>query len=305
MKSRRIFFGVLASTLSFALIAPGIAVAAPSGDWGPDSETTLSALIIDGSEKELATAEKELLSVVPSSDLSVPADNELTTLPNSDDPAIELDGVTIEVVGADLEHFASIGDNTAVASSDDSDFVFRGNAEGVQMMFSIENEDSPHETSFKVSEGNAFISAETLGADTGEVFVMDSEGNIHSSIDAPWAYDAEGKTVKTYFEVSAGTLTQVVVPDAETTYPIVADPNWGKIATCVGTIVGNAALYIVPGGIVGRLLAKGHSIKKAAEILVRTLKAKSYNDKLKALRNLGLQLGANLTGFGAIVAACG
>lgn len=105
--------------------------------------------------------------------------------------------------------------------------------------------------------------------------------------------------------MSAGTLTQVVVPDAETTYPIVADPNWGKIATCVGTIVGNAALYIVPGGIVGRLIAKGHSIKKAAEILVRTLNAKSYNNKLKALRNLGLQLGANLTGIGAIAVACG
>ena len=173
------------------------------------------------------------------------------------------------------------------------------------MMFSIENEDSPHEASFKVSEGNAFISAETFGADTGEVFVMDSEGKIHSSIDAPWAYDAEGKPVKTYFEVSAGTLTQVVVPDAETAYPIVADPNWGKIATCVGTILGNAALYIVPGGIVGRLLAKGNSIKKAAEILVRTLNAKNYNDKLKALRNLGLQLGANLTGIGAIAVACG
>lgn len=196
MKSQRIFFGVLASTLSLALIAPGIATAAPSSDLKSGPDTTLSALIIDGTEKELAIAEKKFLSGVPSSDLSVPADNGFTTLPNDDDPSIELDGVNLEVVSTELKHFASAGDNTAVAASDGSDFVFRGNAEGVQMMFSIENKDSSHEASFKISDENAFISAETLGADTGEVFVMDSEGNIHSSIDAPWAYDARGETGK-------------------------------------------------------------------------------------------------------------
>lgn len=33
--------------------------------------------------------------------------------------------------------------------------------------------------------------------------------------------------------------------------------------------------------------------------------AKSYNNKLKALRNLGVSLGANLTGIGLIARACG
>lgn len=303
--SRRIFFGVLASTLSFTLAASASAMAAPTKGSGSESSTDFGSLVINGTEEELNSAEKKFLSGVPSSDLLVPAESELTTLPNGGEPAIELDGVSIEVVGTDLEHFATIGENTTVATSDTSDFVFRGNDEGVQMMFSVDNETSLHEASFKISDDGAFISAETLGADTGEVFVLDSAGEIHSSIDAPWAYDAEGKPVKTYFEVSVDTLTQKVVPNSDTVYPIVADPNWAKVATCLGTIIGNAALYIVPGGIIGRLIAKGHSIKKAAEILVRTLNAKTYSNKLKAIRNLGLSLGADLTGVGLIIKACG
>jgi hypothetical protein len=54
------------------------------------------------------------------------------------------------------------------------------------------------------------------------------QGNTLTSIGtvaAPWAFDAQGRAVATEYIVRGGSLVQVVTPDAETVYPIVADPS--------------------------------------------------------------------------------
>ena len=218
---------------------------------------------------------------------------------------INLDGASLSIpLDSNSKHGTS-SDDSLVVSGDSTDYMFRETKDGAQVLFKIDSPKSSHEKTFTISGDKELVSSEALGADTGEVFVKNSDGSMHSSFDAPWAYDANGNSVPTHFEVSGNKLTQVVEPTSETAYPIVSDPDWGKIGMCAATIAGNAALYIVPGGIVGKLLTKTKSIRKAAEILVRTLKAKSYNDKLKALRSLAFGLGADLTGIGAIAKACG
>lgn len=41
-----------------------------------------------------------------------------------------------------------------------------------------------------------------------------------------WALDASGKDVETSYEIGDGIVTQHVTTDANTTYPVVADPQW-------------------------------------------------------------------------------
>lgn len=301
LKPRRMLTAAVTGMLALSLSIPNAAFAASDL-----AEGTLSqALHAESSSTDLAHAEKEFLSKVPASELKKPAENSAVSLPTMSDPTIKLDGATIEVVGASFDHFGSSGSATRLATAGVTDFAFREHKDGAQAIFSVESPAAPHKVSFTLSNQYAFLSATDLGIESNEVFVLDARGKVHSTINEPWAYDALGNPVETHFEVTSGTLTQVVVPGAHTKYPIVADPDFVKITKCVGTILANVALYIVPGGIIGRLLAKGNSIRKAAEIIVRTVKAKNYNDKLKALRNLALTLGADISGIGLIAKACG
>ncbi|MDZ7914293.1 MAG: hypothetical protein U5O16_21025 [Rhodococcus sp. (in: high G+C Gram-positive bacteria)] len=59
----------------------------------------------------------------------------------------------------------------------------------------------------------------------GSVSILDADGNTVSTIDAPWAYDAAGRPVRTDYEVDGDTIVQKIYPAADSIYPIVADPN--------------------------------------------------------------------------------
>lgn len=65
--------------------------------------------------------------------------------------------------------------------------------------------------------------AELLLLDNGSVSVSDGE-NFLGGIDAPWAVDAEGRSLPTRYEISGSTLTQVV-DTTDATFPVVADPT--------------------------------------------------------------------------------
>ncbi|MFI9504643.1 glycohydrolase toxin TNT-related protein [Nocardia sp. NPDC052566] len=59
----------------------------------------------------------------------------------------------------------------------------------------------------------------------GSVDVLDAEGQIMSHTKAPWAYDALGRPVRTWYETDGDTLVQHIEPDADSAYPILADPD--------------------------------------------------------------------------------
>lgn len=76
----------------------------------------------------------------------------------------------------------------------------------------------------------------------GGVIVTNANGDYQGAVGAPWAYDATGATVNTWYEVDGSTLVQHVAHTAgDFAYPIVADPwlggnlfNWITVDTYNG-----------------------------------------------------------------------
>ena len=78
---------------------------------------------------------------------------------------------------------------------------------------------SPHEFGYRMDGYQPYQS------DTGEVIFLNEAGD-DVPVAAPWAVDADGKTVSTHYEVRGDELYQVITPGAGTVYPVVADPSW-------------------------------------------------------------------------------
>lgn len=116
---------------------------------------------------------------------------------------------------------------------------------------------------FNLNPGERLITAkELLGddCDTGEVFVIDAYKNIKQIIEKPWAIDANGKKIPTYFNVSGNILTQTVNHSCEDSFPITADPNAWQITCCVASIATLLVSALVPA-------ANIVQIKKAIKIV--------------------------------------
>lgn len=58
----------------------------------------------------------------------------------------------------------------------------------------------------------------------GQALFVASDG-VFIPVAAPWAKDARGRDLKTYFQTNGQDLVQVVSPSPDTVYPIVADPQ--------------------------------------------------------------------------------
>ncbi|MEJ4099984.1 hypothetical protein V5S96_06400 [Corynebacterium mastitidis] len=93
-----------------------------------------------------------------------------------------------------------------------------------QSLILLEGPDSPREYRYDldVPPGGRVVENPD-----GSVDVYDAQGNVTKHVKAPWAYDALGREVPTYFEVDpeTGELIQVVDPERTTALPILADPD--------------------------------------------------------------------------------
>ncbi|MCF4007775.1 Tox-REase-5 domain-containing protein [Corynebacterium uropygiale] len=96
-----------------------------------------------------------------------------------------------------------------------------------QSLVVLEGPDSPREHRFKmdVPPGGRLVK----NADGG-VSVYDERGRVVESIRPPWAFDASGRAVPTWFEVdnATGEIVQVIDPLRTTALPVVADPDKSK-----------------------------------------------------------------------------
>ncbi|RGP47711.1 hypothetical protein AWH04_23960 [Rhodococcus erythropolis] len=95
---------------------------------------------------------------------------------------------------------------------------------GSRFFFLIHDETSSHESVIPVTVppgGHMSVNPD------GTVTVFDADGNPVSTIDAPWAYDANGTPVPTHYEIRDGQLVQVVDTAGieNLLYPILADPE--------------------------------------------------------------------------------
>lgn len=104
---------------------------------------------------------------------------------------------------------------------------------GVRMLTIIDNPHAPTAYDYDVTvPGGGSIQ---LTAEGGAV-VYDAAGQAVSAVDTPWAKDATGKSVATWFTTDGTTLTQHVqhnVPGV--VYPVSADPFWVPFAVAVAT----------------------------------------------------------------------
>ena len=99
-----------------------------------------------------------------------------------------------------------------------------------------------------------------------------------ATIAAPWATDANGKQVATYYQINGTGITQVIETNASTTYPVTADPSWvwwaGTSASCAAGVVSFAVA-----------VAK---IPAAAAKLTKLINAAKSSKRLaKAVKTLG------------------
>lgn len=78
---------------------------------------------------------------------------------------------------------------------------------------------SPHSFGYRLDGFTPALSS------TGEAMFINEDGQF-VPVAAPWAVDADGVNVETYYSVRGDELVQTVVPNATTRYPIVADPSW-------------------------------------------------------------------------------
>lgn len=102
----------------------------------------------------------------------------------------------------------------------------------VQIATIISGPNSPQRYAYKFSlSGEARLIADPQ---SGAVIIANQAGVPVGQVQTPWAVDAAGRTVATHYEISGGTLTQVVDLSAQpVTFPVVADPQtlyfwWGQ-----------------------------------------------------------------------------
>lgn len=201
-------------------------------------EDTLSSLdgLLDESSTVVATTDADSAVIVETDSGSVDIPKDAAdpvvfaaegtpsieiTLPNSNSAS---DAKTID--DGVVAYAATDGSANAVQATEDG---------GVKMLTVIDNASAPTEYTYGITvpEGGSV----ELTSDGGAV-VLDSDNSPIAVVDTPWATDASGNSVETYFTTDGVSLTQHVLHTAEgVVYPVTADPriylHWWGISTYI------------------------------------------------------------------------
>lgn len=191
-----------------ALAAPGSALAA--GDEAVDTFREIDAALV---------AEP---SAPPA--LDIPAFG----LPELGSAGLELSGGA--EMGLPAEGRGVTVENTTLfdaAGTDDAQVAVQTVAGGTRALINIDGPQAPEQYEFPMSGDVARLQKN----DDGSVAAYDAEGVLVGGFPAPWARDANGADVPTYFEVDGTTLTQVIPHrGTDVAYGVTADPIWLGLA---------------------------------------------------------------------------
>lgn len=196
--------------------------------------------------KEAATVVDSIFDAVPAAVASSTAD--VTTLPNGATTSVDSSGGSVTVSdqgsggvtvvdpsGQTVGISASIPDNAVgrvvggmtVFDLGDHAVAYQPVAEedggGVRTLFTLEDASAPttFEVNFDLPDG-----AKLVASEGGSVLAVGADGQTVGAVPAPWAKDANGRSVPTAYEIRGETLVQHVYPGTDSAYPIVADPFW-------------------------------------------------------------------------------
>jgi hypothetical protein len=208
-----------------------------SGADRPDSPEVEAANVIAGQISEVAPDAGEVLEGQRVGGASVAETRSATVEVRLDSPS-QID-VVAEGGGGEIAATITLPRGFARGPgtiADDGTVVFRsdhggrgslGDAIAVQTLTDgstrvqtvLATAESEHEFGYGMAGFSPVVTPED-----GTFFVSDSGAVV--PVDAAWAVDAKGEPVATHYEVRGAELVQVVEPDADAVYPIVADPSW-------------------------------------------------------------------------------
>lgn len=182
--------------------------------------------------------------------------------------------------------------------------------EGVRTLINIKNNTAPKEYSFTfdLDEGSKLISdSEYLGEEfsSGEIFIVNSENIIVGIIDKPWAYDANGEAVETYYRIdNTNTLTQIVNFTNDNAFPIVADPSAWQVTKCAAAItwvIGSTVFAAAKILRIKKYIAALGGIKSAATLLMG---ATTAAERLEIGGSALMNLASEILGIAAVQDNC-
>lgn len=104
---------------------------------------------------------------------------------------------------------------------------------GVQVITAVTAEPASYSREFPINLADGQTTNVSINED-GSAIVTNSEGLPVGTVSAPWAVDANGKSIATHYIVTDGVLSQWV--DYATpgiAYPVLSDPNWTYSLTYV------------------------------------------------------------------------
>lgn len=140
--------------------------------------------------------------------------------------------LSIELPFAEDASPAKVDGSGAVSydNNNGSTSVAVANADGsltVATVIGDESAPTRYDYAYSLPAGGALVADAN-----GGVLVVDVTGFPMATVEAPWAYDANGNAVPTRFEINGSTLTQIV-DHSGAAYPVVADPTvnyywWGS-----------------------------------------------------------------------------
>lgn len=224
----------------------------------------------------------------------------------------------------DAEAAVTTNGSIVYADDDDTALVVQNDANTTAIHTIINDSTASKEYSYPVRNGTPRIRVDgavdiyqtvtTRGAD-GE---LANYTDVAATMAAPWAKDANGKSIETHYEVRGSSVVQFVDFDESTAFPVIADPStaWGWIV-CGAVAVGAAIALFNGGAKVVQLLRKADKLKEAVSKAQKVWKkykitkgmskkqiAKAKNNRKKALTaSLGSAL-AIVLGADDVWAAC-
>jgi hypothetical protein len=117
----------------------------------------------------------------------------------------------------------TVVDNQAIIFTDDADIILQSVEGGVRSILSINSTHSHKSYDFPLDLPKGFSLEKKKD---GSVNIKDENNTLHTTILKPWARDAKGREVETYYTIKGSTLTQYVDFNAEHAFPVIADPWW-------------------------------------------------------------------------------
>lgn len=178
-------------------------LSASATTWGADSLMTDSgAVIVDPESQTLA---------VEDIDVSIQMPGEIT------ESVVDVSQVPEVLLSATGPALLSTNQDSTLISSYATD-------DGVQTLIQIPDASAPSEYRFPL---NLPVGGQAALFDDGSVVISDDAGVATGGFRAPWAVDANGDSIPTSFRIEGTTLIQTVAIDADTVFPVTADPDLG------------------------------------------------------------------------------